>query len=320
MTSGMLSFFPEPAPGEHIFSVLARYQYASLVSKDFVATMNKLFGGYKRLNLKSIWRPEYDILWSFYGGVLDRKRLLVDHTSFYYDAKFLGLNQCESIIAGKHYGLSSFNGTKNIPNIQSWRWCDKCVEEDMDIGGIRYWHVVHQIPSMFTCLRHNQPLSYMCEHCGFVLFKLSKHQLPPKDSRCYNCHHVMSAPNYSLNEEQIWLENFSKQILNSPLYGGRTTIPSLLRQALNAPDTEKQLTKNDRKLISRAQLHLNDWVDNKAYKSYFSLINMHGIRIPNPYSLNLIHLMYRDGLYHPLCFLAALTAFCSKQSIENLLL
>ncbi len=36
--------------------------------------------------------------------------------------------------------------------------CVACMEEDVDQHGVAYWHVAHQFPGVWMCLRHDQPL------------------------------------------------------------------------------------------------------------------------------------------------------------------
>ncbi|MEG3346756.1 TniQ family protein [Pseudoalteromonas sp. P80D2] len=320
MTNEMLSFFPLPAPGEHIFSILARYHYMILSSQDMQLTIRNVFGGSRQINLKAAWRPEFDKLWSFYGGILDRKELLTWHTPYYFDAKFLFTEQCNNIENRKLDQALSFNGTTNITHSKYWRWCEMCVEDDYDTQGFRYWHTQHQIPSMLMCAKHNLPLSGLCAHCGYFTASLVKIQLSPKGNACPRCSMRIEPSRTSLSDEQHWLECFSKKLLDSKRLGCRATVASILRYALNCPMTESSLTKVDRTQLRQAQDYLNHWVDKGAYKPYFCLVDHQGGRPPNPYSLNLIHLMYRDGNYHPICYFAALTAFCSKEEISQALL
>ncbi|WP_353518923.1 TniQ family protein [Thalassotalea sp. SU-HH00458] len=316
----MLPYFPNPAPGEHVFSLLARYHYMYLTSKDINLTMRALFGGTKPINLKSAWRPEFDKLWSFYGGILHRKELLTWHTPYYFDAKFLNRETCVEIESGKLEQALSFNGTTNISHSKYWRWCDMCIEEDYDTQGFRYWHTQHQIPSMLRCAKHQFPLTGLCVHCGFTIANLAKLQLSPQENTCPRCNELIKPTFISLNDEQQWLENISNKLLVSKRLGHRFTVASLLRSALNCPMLERDLSRVERAQLRKAQDYLNNWIDNGAYKPYFCLANYRGDRPPNPYSLNLIHLMYRDGNYHPVCYFAALAAFCSKEEISKALL
>jgi hypothetical protein len=36
--------------------------------------------------------------------------------------------------------------------------CAECIQEDEDRAGFAYWHVEHQLPSCFVCMRHRRPL------------------------------------------------------------------------------------------------------------------------------------------------------------------
>ena len=84
----MLSDIPEPLPGEHVHSILARFHV--LEGKgNFGKTISELLPKDKELNNKFLWRENFEYIWQRYQGILSREPLLQEHTPFKFDAKFI---------------------------------------------------------------------------------------------------------------------------------------------------------------------------------------------------------------------------------------
>lgn len=41
---------------------------------------------------------------------------------------------------------------------QGWKFCPRCIEEDIKHFGVSYWHCSHQLPTISACLEHNTRL------------------------------------------------------------------------------------------------------------------------------------------------------------------
>lgn len=52
-------------------------------------------------------------------------------------------------------GLASLSN--GFPHL--WRWCDCCVEEDVNLYGAPYWHRKQQLPGVFVCTQHKIALT-----------------------------------------------------------------------------------------------------------------------------------------------------------------
>lgn len=68
-----------------------------------------------------------------------------------------------------------------------WRWCSKCVKEDISNYGIPYYHRDHQIPGVNRCLKHHCTLVAQCYNCGFEVTQIKKLPIPPTDGQCPDC-------------------------------------------------------------------------------------------------------------------------------------
>lgn len=59
-------------------------------------------------------------------------------------------------------GLRLIGRTRNYQ-----RHCRTCAEEERAKTGLAYWHVVHQLPGVTHCPRHQTPLQGQCITCGY---------------------------------------------------------------------------------------------------------------------------------------------------------
>ena len=123
-----------------------------------------------------------------------------------------------------------------------------------------------------------------------------------------------------INEERKWLQSLTLKLLHSKAISHLCVIKKSLKQAVGFPDSEFELSREHRAKIKPYQKEMIYSVTHGEYQYYFDFWSANGDRVATPYSINLIHLMYRDPLYPPLCYLAALRLFYSQPYIEKLLL
>jgi len=310
--------FPLPIAGEHIHSVLARY-HVMLAKEDMHKTLRETLSADRNLNLKSIWRGNFDEIWSFYDSCLGREQLLSEHTPFWFDAKFLPDSIVRQVVSGKLTDSISFSGIKNINCSRVWRWCPECVDENTACYGVRYWHVIHQLPSVISCPKHDLTLNYSCPHCHFIQLKLTKYELPPRHNKCPMCKGEMEYKEAEQSNESQWLQSLTLKMLSVKSENKLNAIKISLKKAIGLPITEFELSRAHRMRIKDFQRAMIDSVTVGDYKVYFYFWSSNDKRVAIPYSINLIHLMYRDPLYPPLCYIAALRLFYSQQFVEALL-
>ena len=315
----MLVDIPEPLPGEHIHSILARFHVLEGRGR-FGQTISKLLPNDKELNNKFFWRENYEYIWQRYRGILSREQLLDEHTSFKFDAKFIPTELVTSISDSSFTDNISYSGSTNLNVNRVWRWCPECVHENTVRYGMRFWHVVHQIPSVVNCPRHNLVLNHGCSSCHFSQHNLKKFVLPQLNNKCPLCQQPMQYQEAEVNEEREWLQSLTLKLLHSKATSSLSAIKKALKQAVGGPDSEFELSREHREKIKPNQKAMTYSVVRGEYQYYFNFWSANGERVAIPYSINLIHLMYRDLLYPPLCYLAALRLFYSQTFIEQLLL
>ena len=153
----MISFFPEPYPGELAFSIFSRfhlysgYQAYSATMRDLYCkksdTPSKEFIG----NLNPQARKVITRLCSMDEWVLQ-------HTMFPQYARFIPLAQKENAL--RHLGWNStdvhhlFAILPRAEGERYLRYCPSCAAEDRNAYSETYWHTHHQIRNMVVCHKH----------------------------------------------------------------------------------------------------------------------------------------------------------------------
>lgn len=157
----MIPCFPDPYPGEILYSVWARFtdrvQYPSIgnVLQDLFGNKTiavvvdlpyRLNDFTKRLPVGHSYTADYFInahtLLPFYGPFLPQERL--NHLR-------------EQMLDGDGRAMRRSIGLigTNIP-VPLWiRYCPVCVEEDRTMYGECYWHRMHQVPGVEICHIHS---------------------------------------------------------------------------------------------------------------------------------------------------------------------
>jgi len=315
----MFSGLPAPIPDEHIHSVLARLN--TLEGKgDFRNTVNAFISSDGQLNNKYCWRSNYEELWGIFDGILTRNQLLAKHTPFYFDSKFLPVALVERIRAKPLFDQKCFKGIKNIKFSHVWRWCPKCVIEDVEREGSRFWHVNHQIPTLLRCPEHKVALEYACLCEKYKLNKLAKFQLPPKDNICPVCKQLIYFNEVNLEDEEHWLESLTISLLCLPPASQIQSIKAKLRYALNLPASKERLSRHNRQKLKEYQGVLEYLVLDGPYSEYFLFENYNHSNPIAPYCINLSLLIYSDSYFPPLSYIAALRIFYKQAEVEKILL
>ena len=314
----MFCGLPAPISGEHIHSVLARLNTLEGLG-DFRNTISAFISNDGQLNNKYCWRSNYEELWVVFDGILTRNQLLEKHTPFYFDSKFLPDALVQRITTGPLSEQKNYKGLKNIKFSHVWRWCPKCVIEDVEREGSRFWHVVHQIPTLLRCPEHKVSLEYSCP-CGvFRLNKLAKFHLPPKDNICPVCSQLISFSELNLEDEKYWLESLTMSLLCLPPSSQIQSIKTKLRYALNLPASKESLSRLNRQKLREYQGVLEYLVLDGPYSDYFIFESYNHSNPIAPYCINLGLLIYSEACYPPLSYIAALRIFYKQTEVEKLL-
>ncbi|KXI27040.1 TniQ family protein [Paraglaciecola hydrolytica] len=315
----MINDIPPPFENEHIHSVLARFNVLE-GRVDFRKTLRELIPQDKELNNKFVWRTNFEGIWCRYQNILDRSLLLQQHTSFHFDACFLPTKTVEKIVAGPCTEKVGYSGIKNVFNSHVWRWCPDCVDENGIEFGMRFWHMLHQIPTIAHCPKHEIRLNYACPKCEFAQTKLVNYELPPAQNQCPKCHNPLPYCIEEIGEESAWLQTLTTELIERSPISKMTEIRTALKNVMLLPNLEDQLSKFDRKKLQSCQSLLLASVVSGDYREYFTLGDSDEKRVAIPYSLSPIYLIYREHIYPPLCYLALLRLFLKRSEVSSLLL
>lgn len=156
----MIGHWPDPLPGELLYSVAARYQmrvgYPSL--KDVVT---ELFGHGSALATVDLPRGIDHLIASLPPGHRYTADGLINaHTSFPFYAQFLPIDRCAQVRADMRapHGAAALLRAGiiagGVPSPEFLRTCPCCDAENQAHYGETYWHRLHQLTGIQVCSIH----------------------------------------------------------------------------------------------------------------------------------------------------------------------
>ena len=166
----MMHFFPKPYPDELLYSIIARYCIQS-GNTNVIYSSEDVFG---RDNRNLAISPELpgniDLLVSNLPGstILTAESFIYNSTLYPYIATFLPVDRAREVYNIMKEGQTSVIYNKaglvsgSIKSNRMFRFCPKCIEEDMNKYGEAYWHRSHQVTGVFMCPIHKVPIYDSC--------------------------------------------------------------------------------------------------------------------------------------------------------------
>lgn len=159
----MLGFLPNPIGDELLYSILARYRELS-ASSTSKPTMDAAFGGngkYAYIGLPGRLRIVAE---SIPGRTWTAERLAANHTLLPYFERLIPQQVRDRMLSGifdgwtkgGYDGLSAF--LSSVTPHRTLNFCPVCVERDSNDGEMAGWQRVHQLPGVFQCPEHGDPL------------------------------------------------------------------------------------------------------------------------------------------------------------------
>lgn len=157
-------FFPTPYPDELLYSILARYCKRS-GNINNIHNIEDLFG--TRNGIVSVEMPsKLDAL--IENMPVNTKYtadyFIYNHTLFPFYAAFIPPKRAKNIINEMKSGDGSVSYMQSgvvassVSLNRYFRFCPKCIKEDIQDFGEPYWHRTHQIAGIFICLKHKESL------------------------------------------------------------------------------------------------------------------------------------------------------------------
>lgn len=161
----IISFFPTPYPDELLYSVIARYHMRN-GSPTLRATCNELYG--RRMKIPVNFPTDIDTLASRIPeeSEITVANFIERNTVFPYFSPFLTKTRSKAFLTYMRQGKTNSQNTYfalgigklRYPTSIFLRFCKGCWSEDVKKYGEPYWHRLHQIPGVFMCHHHGEPL------------------------------------------------------------------------------------------------------------------------------------------------------------------
>ena len=160
-----LPFFPQPYPGECLYSVLCRYHVRS-GNATAVKTIRQLFGGYASLS-STLLLPSMQTLYCLKSWVSELPEMnamdfVWKHTAFslyslheYAFYRFLIFERESLPLYSQRRAWGVFKQSLLQHSSQKLRYCPVCAKEQKEIYGEAYWQIVPQLDGVEYCPCHH---------------------------------------------------------------------------------------------------------------------------------------------------------------------
>lgn len=150
-------------PGETLFSLVSRHHYFRANANS--ATTCEQFFGHPRLGTQHDFPSGLDVFVNRTGGRLGsvieiarRHTLLAYYGAFASEEELRHLTARMAGCSVAHLKLRLGILTSRFRAHHPLKACLACIQEDRATHGWSYWHVEHQFPGVWVCLKHDQPL------------------------------------------------------------------------------------------------------------------------------------------------------------------
>lgn len=218
MSSKTLFFFPVPYPDEILYSVLCRHHIRCGIPsarQTNLAVWGKIYG-------KKLFLPDgiENLVSQIPLSVnLTADRFINESTIFPLLKPFLTREKSYALINAIKFGnkdIYNIIGFSRVFTLQHrfLRYCSQCVESDTKMYGEPYWHRIHQLPGIYVCPIHSEPL--IESGVGFDYLRNEYFPLiaaPMKSTQSYNDDIAMKLFNFA--QDTMWLLKYGYELKNS---------------------------------------------------------------------------------------------------------
>ena len=150
-----IHILPNLLPDETIYGLAAHIAQINGYRSD-QETCEKLFGKSKQPRVADIAVNFAHFSRATRGAFGDVEQLVRSTTSLALFAR-LGLyddSNYKQLGTTEQLGLASLSN--GFPHL--WRWCECCIDDDINLYGTPYWHRRQQLPGVFVCTKHKTSL------------------------------------------------------------------------------------------------------------------------------------------------------------------
>lgn len=156
----VIGCFPDPYPGELLYSVCARFQNQVQYS-DQKFVVKELFGTSNAIAVVDLPSRLDSLIAALpLGNRYSAERLIDDHTLLPFYSPFHPTERIErlredmrgnsKVSASGRLGMIA----NSVPSPERLRFCPLCTEDDERQFGEKYWHRIHQVPGVEACPIH----------------------------------------------------------------------------------------------------------------------------------------------------------------------
>lgn len=196
----------QPREGEYLPAYFYRVSaYANwLTPKELLS-----YFGASDIGRKETLLPYWIIRYAYSENQpLDEKTVFAQHTEFKfwqgYIAPLRFKRYLNSQLESHRTGRVLFKGESVLCKHKVVKGCPFCIAEDKSKFGFAYWRAHHQIPTIFTCQKHNQPLYQRAT-----------------DHSNYSQKDFTNLTEIKISELHTWLERETKALLLLPGFDAR---------------------------------------------------------------------------------------------------
>lgn len=174
--------------GSHIYNGLV-YMHRSAAHRSKNRSRDSFFGFMRSLaGPTDLISCDHSYLCNtYFSGALNSRDSMIRHTYLGYHNLGMSKLDADRLLAAMDSGTSYLPRHLHLRNEGNFflRWCPKCAEEDIQVKGVGFWNVLHQIPSLDICYKHGDPLLWRCRSCKSIPGFLIGFRLPGE--ACKTC-------------------------------------------------------------------------------------------------------------------------------------
>lgn len=198
----MLSFFPNPYPDELLYSLIARYHIRSGNTSPKI-TIQEIFNSQTTVatadltsNLNALVKNLKYISNIRVNDLMYKHTLLPFYQPFIFPQRATQLIESMKAENGGNIHTRAGIMASSVTVPRYFRFCPKCLEEDLENYGEPYWHRLHQIPGVLVCPIHQVDL----QNSTVPLQGFNKHEYYA--ASLDNCPIISNQKTYSYDTQQ----------------------------------------------------------------------------------------------------------------------
>lgn len=297
-------------PGEHLLSWLGRYAQRT-ASSTLRRAAADLSDDDAKFSPMTPWRPIYgDIARCIHSH--DRDDLIGRGSPLRYFSRF-HTDRTISAAAIKKPG-----GFFTVRNVNLWKWCPLCAEEQREVVGYAYFRLKDQLPAIKICVRHHVKLVSACSHCGVNWSSLNTLMAPLLHAKCPECGKPIGLEGAEDSDLLRWIQLQSCLIVDGiDDLGGIDELQKAYRAVIGVAEIEQRPSIQQRKRISECQKEVEFALGAVDLQRIFSNVSEKNGHCTTP-AISVYRAAYGDPeSVHPLVHLLLIHTLLNKRDVKS---